>query len=354
MPVTDAALCWCFTINNPAPLITIAASAAIIGENGAGFTAWLKGQQDNVRDWKDVKYVVWQMECNGTPHFQGYVEWLKPKRLSACKKICPRAHWEVRKGTQDEAIAYCKKEDTRIEGPWELGEKGPGQGKRSDLDTIGLKIISGTPINEIAKEHPGTFMQYGRGMRDLAMVTQGKYNHDDVRGVWYWGAPGTGKSRKAREEYPEAYLKSQNKWFDGYAGEKEIILDDLDKLGGDKLGHHLKIWADRYACTAEVKGATINLQHRVFVITSNYHPDTMWPEDEEMLEAIKRRFKITKFSVLAAKKKRPAPDDLVTPVAKRMAVEDGPPKLVRCTNGCADEEPCMCAQTEGLQCMETL
>jgi hypothetical protein len=42
---------------------------------------------------------------------------------------------------------------------------------------------------------------------------------DNVRGIWYWGAPGTGKSREARAKYPDAYLKAQNKWWDGYTGQ---------------------------------------------------------------------------------------------------------------------------------------
>jgi len=34
------------------------------------------------------------------------------------------------------------------------------------------------------------------------------YDHPDVRGIWYYGEPGTGKSTTAREKFPGAYLKA--------------------------------------------------------------------------------------------------------------------------------------------------
>ena len=46
------------------------------------------------------------------------------------------------------------------------------------------------------------------------------------------------------------------------------------------LGHYLKIWADRYPCRGEVKGASVQLRHDAFIVTSNYSIKELWPEDE--------------------------------------------------------------------------
>lgn len=153
-------------------------------------------------------------------------------------------------------------------------------------------IKEGQSIQSIASEYPETFIKFGRGIRDLKLILDTKYTLSGTRGIWYWGPPGTGKSRKAREENPDAYLKPQSKWFDGYNGEDVIILDDMDT---NVLGHYLKIWTDRYPCIGEIKGGTINLQHDKFIVTSNYSIQQLWPDDAEMQSAILRRFEVLKF-----------------------------------------------------------
>lgn len=258
---------WCFTINNPS-------------------------QEDevNVKAW-DTLYLVYGRETgeSGTPHLQGFCTFKSPKRPGAVKKLHAKAHWEIAKGTSLQASEYCKKDGDYVE----VGTP-PTPGKRSDLLAVCEQIKDGSSLRSVAEQFPDTYVRNYRGLANFQALLTSDYNHDDVRGIWYWGPPGTGKSRKAREDHPNAYLKPQNKWFDSYAGEETIILDDLDK-GGACLGHYLKIWGDRYACSGEIKGGTVKLRHKYFIVTSNYSIEQLWGEDPEMCSAITRRFSVSYF-----------------------------------------------------------
>lgn len=234
----------------------------------------------------NCKYLVYgnEVSSTGTPHLQGFFTLPKQLSIVALKRHGMQCHLEATKGTSLQASEYCKKDGDFVE----FGTP-PRPGKRTDIQAACDAIKDGTPISTIAEEHSDVYVKYGRGLRDLALVIQKPYDHDTVRGLWIYGPPGTGKSHCARSIGPNAYLKSQSKWFDGYNNQRIIILDDMDT---NVLGHHLKIWSDKYACTGETKGGTIHLQHHLFIVTSNYAPSHLWIEDPPMLSAIERRFKI--------------------------------------------------------------
>jgi len=111
---------------------------------------------------KHERYVVWQHEKVDTDHIQGYIELSCPQRVSALIKWLPGAHFEVRKGTPDQARDYCMEEDTRVDGPWERGVYGGSQGKRSDIDDARDAILSGLSRRDVYNVHSDVAAKYPR------------------------------------------------------------------------------------------------------------------------------------------------------------------------------------------------
>lgn len=118
---------WMWTLNNPTE------------EERSYFT----GLQSPPRG---IQYLIFQEERapdTGTIHFQGYLETPNTIRMSWLKNnFNSRAHYDIRRGTQEEAIAYCSKEESRVEGGLsrELGQKsGPtsaAEKKRQRIETL--------------------------------------------------------------------------------------------------------------------------------------------------------------------------------------------------------------------------
>lgn len=104
--------------------------------------------------------------------------------------------------------------------------------------------------------------------------------------------PGTGKTRRAHEDFPDHFQKLATKWWDNYQGQEAVVLDDLGKDVGKCLVNHLKLWADPwYNHPGEVKGSQVRLVHDAFIVTSNYHLEDL---DISLIdkEALLRRFEV--------------------------------------------------------------
>lgn len=256
---------WIFTINNPTE------------------------QDVPTLAWKDAKYVVFQKEsgAEGTQHYQGYVLFGSQQRLSAVKKLNGRAHWEPRRGTHEQAKAYCMKEDTRVEPPIELGEE-PRPGARSDIERlVELSKDLNNSVKDIIEECPAEFAKYHKAVMAIrAAYVPIREWKTEVH--WFWGPTGTGKSKKAFEMTTNPYVHnmSSGKWFCGYNGQEDVIFDDMRK---DTFKYHelLRLF-DRYQMQVEVKGGSTNWCPKRIIVTTCLPPDKMYDTREDIGQLMRR------------------------------------------------------------------
>jgi len=250
---------WVFTINNPI--------------NNAVPEAF------------NAKYCVWQLEKgeNDTPHLQGYCQFENSCRLASLKKLCATAHWEKRRGTHDEAVAYCTKDDTRVEGPWSYGVPST-QGKRTDLDIVTDVIKAGGTLEEVARLHSSAFVKFFRGLTALKCTLTPPRNHV-TESIVYFGPTGTGKSHRAFSLYPDAYWLPQGKWFDNYNGQSTVVIDEF--YGWLSYSFLLRL-LDKYPLLVESKGGHVQFVAKLIVFTSNT-PPWEWYGPKCKLDPLKRR-----------------------------------------------------------------
>lgn len=77
---------------------------------------------------KDIKSWIFQAECGESTdylHYQGWMQVRSKKRLDEVSKLLPGAHFEPSNGPAAER--YCRKVDTRIDGPWMFPYKYMGE-----------------------------------------------------------------------------------------------------------------------------------------------------------------------------------------------------------------------------------
>lgn len=237
------------------------------------FTAWNTVEYDT----EHMKYlIVGEEVCpsTGKTHYQGYVEFLQQKDFSLIKRLLgEETHIESRRGSANQASAYCMKDNKFIE----YGTMGK-QGKRTDLDNVVEDIQSGLSLRETALAHPTQYIKYHKGIEKFRALQIEPRNWETEVIVLY-GKTGCGKSRQARELCENYYVwtPARGKWFDNYDGQEDVIMEEF--RGQLPLGFML-VLLDRYECPVECKGGTVEFCPKRIVITSPKHPK-LWYEDDK-------------------------------------------------------------------------
>lgn len=258
---------WCFTINNPVRTKE----------------EWLVILQG-----KNTRYVAMGDEVgeNGTPHIQGYVDFVNPHTFGGIVKIFENlAHVEKRRGSWKQASDYCKKDSKFVE----FG-KPPRQGARGDIDDVKDCVLENMSMNEMIDEGYINNLQqlrFAEGLKKYKETPRDPSNPPRI--LWYWGPTGTGKTRTAIELYPDCWLSGKNlKWWDSYDGHKHVLIDDFRK--DFCTFHELLRILDRYPFKVECKGGSRELMAEVIIITCPFRPEELYEgRTEEDISQVTRR-----------------------------------------------------------------
>lgn len=239
--------------------------------------SWIRGQLERG---DSTGYLHWQ--CITSLNTKG--------RLSAIKRIFgATVHAELSRSAA--ADAYVWKDDTAVPNTrFELGNRPVKRNSSADWESVRAAAQQGRLVDVPAD----IYVRYYGNLRRIATDNLAPVAIER-RVCVYWGATGTGKSRRAWDEAGfEAYPKDpRTKFWDGYRGQANVVIDEF--RGDVAIGHLLR-WFDRYPVNVEVKGSAVPLTATTFWITSNISPRQWYPDlDEETMNALLRRLEVTHF-----------------------------------------------------------
>lgn len=221
-----------------------------------------------------------------------YAEFNKPQKIGFVQKwLSAEVHCEKRKGNRDQAREYCRKVESRVDGPWELGTWIVGQGERSDLTIAAALVRSGAPMIKVIDECPETFVRYHRGLERMSALvmesSQSKWRTLDVEVIY--GRTGVGKTRSVMDRFSLEQLYKLDSmdplWWDGYNGQDVLLIDEF--YGQIRLSNMLKI-LDGYPYRLAIKGGFTFAKWTKVFITSNECPRA-WYKSDINIDALSRR-----------------------------------------------------------------
>jgi hypothetical protein len=210
-------------------------------------------------------------------------------RFNAIKKMLPEGcHIENRMGSQQQSIAYCKK-DNEYE---EFGSlKIVGRLTRTELKNL---VLSGERLSTIVNNNDVSFndIKFIKAIKEFE--AEPDVNKPEV--IWIHGSPGSGKTTHAYKlAGVDQFSKDKTKWWDGYDKQRCIVLNDWRPSEYWTADTTLRILGGEPQ-RIETKGSSrwIKFCERI-IITCCEKPETLWKRnhnDEQIQQLLRRIDKV--------------------------------------------------------------
>lgn len=233
----------------------------------------------------ECKYIIYGYEIgeSGTKHLQGYIMFKHARSFNAVRKLHKTWHLEIAKGSPMDNFIYCSKDKNFVE----RGKRPKGQGKRSDIDEI-KELVKKDNVNILdIYERAASYQAFRFGEKGLQLY--GKKRCWKTKVFWYFGSTGTGKSLKAFNMFPDAWVSGEVRngfFFDGYNGEEVCIFDDF-RPQDMTFSLLLKVF-DRYPLRVRTLGGSCHFVAKTIIVTTNLPPEEFYNEREDIGQLLRR------------------------------------------------------------------
>jgi len=242
------------------------------------------------RDEWDADFYCCQVEAapdTGRFHIQGYIAFRKKTRLSGLQKLFVGCHGEGCKGTPAENIKYCTKEESRVEGPWQVGEVPSGMGTRTDIERAGDLLAKGKRVRDLVHDESlrSVVIKYHKGLEYVEKALESPIDRQDIKVTLHYGPPGSGKTFCAKRNEDKSLKKGVydleiakgSEFLIGYKGQETIVMDEF--TGAVCRPQYFNKLIDEYPLEVNVKGGVEQFRGKDIHITSNFLPNEWWSQD---------------------------------------------------------------------------
>lgn len=171
-------------------------------------------------------------------------------------------------------IEYCKKENNYLE----YGESPVKVLTKAERN----KLLLEKPLEKLVEDGDVSILAIKqlKIARQILQDERTQQTYQEKRVRWFFGPTGTGKTRTAWEEAKAEYgddiwcSSSDDAWFDGYEGQKAVILDDV-RADTWKFSKMLRL-TDRYPLRVAIKGGFVKWVPESIWITAPVEPRELY------------------------------------------------------------------------------
>lgn len=256
-------------------------------------------------DHPDFRYCVYQAEqCPQTRrvHLQGYIEFTRAVNFNTVKGLFHdnSIHLEGRRGTREQARAYCMKPESRYAEPIEFGVWETRERERVDLNAARAKIQQHVSWNAVLNDDELTNVvaRYGRWAREIFDARALNPDEPDIQlrpwqtqvlgmldgepvkrqVIWIWSAEsGTGKSTfydYCSSRYSVLPASDFNNTLYAYDGQRVIWFDlTRAELNNDSWYLPIEKFSNQTVHLSTKYTSCRKLVKAHVVVTANHAPD---------------------------------------------------------------------------------